>query len=287
MVSRTPEPREPAQPGEPERAVYILTREAVREVDRLAAAEFGIPSIVLMENAAFHIADLALHLVEEKPSPRILIVCGPGNNGGDGLAAARHLHNAGAVVEIVLAAPEAALAGDAATNLQICRRMGLPMQVEDTLNPGRALQEAAIRLGQPDLIIDAILGTGLRDRVRDPLAGVIAALNRTAKDLAVTVLAVDIPSGLECDSGEALGIAVQADVTISMVGLKAGFTKLAAQSIIGDVVVVDIGAPRELTERLGTPLKDQELPERFMHPEHRAAPQEADERDAARRLGDS
>src|SRR5882762_5162185 len=95
--------RGPALAPEQEQEVFVLTRQALREVDRLATEQYAIPSIILMENAAFHLADVALHLTGEAPPPRVLIVCGPGNNGGDGLAVARHLHNAGAMIEVLLA----------------------------------------------------------------------------------------------------------------------------------------------------------------------------------------
>src|SRR4051812_5706035 len=95
----------PALAPEQEQEVFVLTRQALREVDRLATEQYAIPSIILMENAAFHLADVALHLTGEIPPPRVLIVCGPGNNGGDGLAVARHLHNAGAMIEVLLAVP--------------------------------------------------------------------------------------------------------------------------------------------------------------------------------------
>lgn len=246
---------------EAEQEVYVLTREAVREVDRLAVRDFGIPSIVLMENAAFHVADMALHLTRDEPSPRVLVVCGPGNNGGDGLAAARHLHNAGSLVEIVLAAGGAEpTTDDARTNLTTAERMGLPIARVESAEPAAAkmaMDAALSRLGPPDLVIDALLGTGLNRAVREPMPTLIDRINDLSKEGAL-VLAVDIPSGLDADTGEPLGAAVRADVTVSLVGLKAGFTRLGAQGYIGDVVVSDIGAPRELTLRLGTLLADHE-----------------------------
>jgi len=236
--------------------VYILTRQAVREVDRLAMEEFGIPSIVLMENAAFHLADVALHLTGEAGLPRILVVCGPGNNGGDGFAAARHLHNSGAEVAIVHAGP-AKPASDAAINLAIAQKMGLPIERVKGDDGAGAIERAVAALGPPDLVIDALLGTGLDRAVREPALGMIARINDLGASGA-QILAVDIPSGLDADTGEALGAAVTADVTVSFVGIKAGFTKLIAQEHIGDVVVADIGAPRELTARLGTLMDPQD-----------------------------
>lgn len=264
MVHRANGPAPEGDPGEhgsvvpaAEPPVYILSRRAAREIDRLAAEQFGIPSIVLMENAAFHTADLALHLTEYTPTPAVLIVCGPGNNGGDGLAAARHLHNAGATIEILLIpAANGRAEGDAATNLAIAERMNLPI-TRLTTGADEAFDRALARLGRPDLVIDALLGTGLDRSVREPAAGLIGRINDLGRE-GVPVLAVDIPSGLDADSGEPLGTAVRATVSITFAGLKAGFTRLSAQEFLGEVVVSDIGAPRELTERLGELLVSQE-----------------------------
>jgi NAD(P)H-hydrate epimerase len=239
--------------------LFVYSRAAVREVDRLAVSEYGIPSIVLMENAAFHLADIAQGLTEETTAPHVLIFCGPGNNGGDGLALARHLHNAGAEVEILLAAPVSEYKGDAATNLKIVMSMDLPMVRLAEEAPGEASR--TVDRFAPDLVVDALLGTGITTPVKEPIAGLIGWVNSLGRK-GITVMAVDIPSGLDCDSGEPLGSAVQADVTVSFVGLKKGFTSLTAQGYIGEVVVVDIGAPRELCQRLGTRLDEHEQPDR-------------------------
>jgi NAD(P)H-hydrate epimerase len=277
-------------PPKTEGDVYILSRQAAREIDRLAAAEYRIPSILLMENAAFHLADIALAMVAEAPGATILIVCGPGNNGGDGLAVARHLHNAHASVHIVLGAPESAYTGDAAANLAICRAMQLPITQADPANPAaafdraeRALTDAAGGEGgegggadHPDLIIDALLGTGLASDVRPPLAALIESINARARN-GTPVLSADIPSGLDADTGQVRGVAVHATITVTFAGLKQGFTTLAAQPFIGDVVVADIGAPRELTQRLGRLLSDHDLPAR-----RTPTPEEPDEPTPAR-----
>jgi len=195
-------------------------------------------------------------LTGEAPGPRVLIVCGPWNNGGDGLATARHLHNAGAAVEIVLSGAASGYKGDAATNLAIVQRMGLPITEAGDDGAG-AVAAAVSRLGEIDLVVDALLGTGLTQAVRDPVAGMIRAVNDLRKEGAL-ILSADIPSGLDADTGEPLGVAVEADATVSFVGLKAGFLRLSAQGYIGDVVVADIGAPRELAARLGRRLDAQD-----------------------------
>ncbi len=247
----------------------VLTRAAVREVDRLAAEEFGLPSIVLMENAAIHCADVALDLLAQRPAGRALVVCGPGNNGGDGFAIARHLANQGTEAVIVLGGPREKYTGDAATNLGVAERMGIPIEPFDA--SGGSVRAWSQRHGRPALVIDALLGTGLERPVREPIATLIASINELGRSR-VAVLAVDLPSGLDCDTGEPLGDAVRATVTVTFVGLKRGFLALAAQPHVGDVVVADIGVPRALVERLGTPLREALPHDDPPRPPHRPGP---------------
>ncbi len=240
-----------------EEPVFVFSRQAVREVDRLAVSEYAIPSVILMENAALHLAEVVLDALDDANGSRVLILCGPGNNGGDGLAAARHLHNAGIEVAIVLSGPANKYVGDAAANFAIAKRMGLPISETTGSNPAAAVRDAVHRLGGVDVVIDALLGTGLDKPVTQPLESLICEVNAMGERGAV-IVAADIPSGLDADTGQPLGVAVKAGTTVSFVGLKEGFLKLAAQAYIGDVVVADIGAPRELVARLGRVLEDHE-----------------------------
>jgi NAD(P)H-hydrate epimerase len=239
--------------------VFVFSRRQVRELDRLATTEFAIPSILLMENAARGISGVILDGLQGLPHPTALVVCGPGNNGGDGLAIARHLHNRGVDVAIVLAAAEGAYAADALTNLTICRKMGLPI-VEGSKAPSTAIDEALARVGDPDVIVDALLGTGLDRPAAGPTAELIGRIN-ALKAAGSSVVAVDVPSGLDCDTGEPAvdaagtpGPAVTADLTVVLAGVKAGFLAMNAQKYVGELIVVDIGAPTELLRRLGHPL---------------------------------
>ncbi len=247
----------PVEEEHPYEEALVFTRAAVRDVDRLATEEFGLPSIVLMENAAIHCADVALDLLEDRDETRALILCGPGNNGGDGFAIARHLANQGVEPVIVLASEREKYEPDAAANLRVAERMGIAIEGFDPSNAPGAVHPAARRGpgDRPGLVIDALLGTGLERAVREPIASLIAEINALGRT-GVPVLAVDIPSGLDCDTGEPLGAAVRATVTVTFVGLKRGFLSLAAQPYVGDVVVADIGVPRALVGRLGTPLRD-------------------------------
>lgn len=228
------------------------TRRELAEIDRRSALDYGLATIVLMENAGAGLASVVLNawdaVLDETPDapelPHVLVACGPGNNGGDGFVAARHLHNEGCAVEVVVLADRACLAEDAAANLDIVDRMGL------------TLLDAMPADGKepPDVVIDALLGTGLTRPVEAELAAAIRQIEQHREQGALVVSA-DLPSGLACDSGEILGACVEADVTASFVGIKRGFLQLTAQQAIGRVEVVPIGAPRDLIERFGEPIE--------------------------------
>jgi NAD(P)H-hydrate epimerase len=224
--------------GEPAQSPVLLTRVQVREVDRLAIEEFHIPGIVLMENASRAVADEALSLMVDFRVRKALILCGGGNNGGDGLAVARHLHNHGAEVAVALTVDPARYSGDALVNWEIVRAMRIPVGSADP---------DVLRTFDDGLIIDAIFGTGLAEPPRDPFPSFVQAI----ADSEQPVLAVDLPSGLDCDTGQPLGpTAVVADRTVTFVAPKTGFANPAAAQYLGQVIVGDIGSPRELIDRV-------------------------------------
>jgi NAD(P)H-hydrate epimerase len=250
-------------------APMAFNREAVWEIDRLAIEEYGMPGIMLMENAARGLLASALHLLRDN-SPNSALdhqnrfavaVCGSGNNGGDGYALARHLHNRGVNV-IVARIGEPLPNSDAGINREICRRIGIrEFAIE------RAMDE--LMPDQISLIVDALFGTGLDRPVRGLAADAIAWMNAAHRP----ILAADVPSGMDCDTGDVLGCAVQATRTVTFVGLKTGFLGLDAQKLLGDVVVADIGVPRALIERFGerVDLPHREPPEHaepYLQPVH-------------------
>jgi len=232
----------------------LFSREAIREVDRRAVDEFGIPSILLMENAARALAGAALRLANTRPA-RILILCGPGNNGGDGLAAARFLLNESADVVIALAFDPARSKGDPAVHLEIAHRLGVPLAQIDESRPPDHLDSLVASAGEPDLIIDALLGTGLTSPLRDPIAAIVPWIN--ARRERSHILAADIPTGLDADTGRPTGenpdAAVRAHHTLTFAGRKRGFTIPEARDYTGNITVGDIGAPRSLLESLADP----------------------------------
>lgn len=211
-----------------------LTRDQVRSIDRFAIDQLGIPGVVLMENAGRGAAEVLVSLGVSGP---VVVCCGKGNNGGDGFVLARHLHLGGHDVRVLLFTEASALQGDARINCEIVAKMKVPL----TVFAGSSLNEARLHreLVQAALAVDALFGTGLTGPVRSPLDRVIELINGCG----ARILAVDIPSGLDCDTGQPLGATIRADDTITFVGLKKGFLAPGAQAWTGRVHVVGIGAP--------------------------------------------
>ncbi len=215
--------------------IRVFDRAAGRQLDAESTSRYGIPGLVLMENAAAGAAEIAMEMLDHGGS--IAVFCGPGNNGGDGWAMARHLHNAGHDVRVI-ARTLPREGSPAFTNATIAERMGL------------VVHTGPERLDAVDLIIDALLGTGIDREVTGLLLDDIHAIN--AADL--PVLAVDLPSGMDADTGQPLGAAVRATATATFAGWKKGFLELEALRWTGDIHTIDIGAPLELHMQLGEPL---------------------------------
>ena len=215
-----------------------LTRSQVREIDRRAIEEFGLPGIVLMENAGRGAAELLHGLA---PGVSVAIVCGKGNNAGDGFVIARHLENLGHAVRLLLACDPAEFRGDAAIAWRVVEKAGIPT----TKLAAATAAEWERALAGADWIVDALLGTGATGEPRGAIATAIEAVNATGRHGA-QVFAVDLPSGLDCDTGQPLGPCVRADVTATFVARKVGFGAPAAAPWLGAVHVVGIGAPRAM-----------------------------------------
>jgi NAD(P)H-hydrate epimerase len=212
-----------------------LTRAAVREIDRRAAEEFGIPSIVLMENAGRGAAEVIYRLNPLRE--RVAIACGPGNNGGDGLVIARHLDRVGLPVVVWVFGSVADLSPDAAVNYRIVERMRLPLTVTQGAPPPDVFRGFG-------LVVDALFGTGLSRPLGAPFDAAVEAVNASG----ARVVAVDVPSGLDCNTGRPLGATVRAHHTVTFVGMKEGFAVADARPYVGEVYFADIGAPRRLVD---------------------------------------
>jgi len=221
---------------------FVLSRAQVREVDRRAIKEYGLPGIVLMENAGRNAAEIIAGL-SAPPGP-VAILCGRGNNGGDGFVIGRHLSNRGYAVQFLLAGEPDKLTGDAATNHGIVERMGLPLR---SFASATEIAAGAPLLREAAVIVDALLGTGFSGEVRPPLDAAIGAVNAArSAPRAPLVIAIDVPSGLDCDTGRPCGATIRADHTITFVARKIGFAAAGAAAYTGEVHVVDIGAPRDI-----------------------------------------
>jgi len=221
----------------------VLSRAAVRELDRRASEEYGVPSILLMENAGRASADEAERLVERAPQP-IAVLCGPGNNGGDGLVLARTLHNRGHAVRVVFVGSERMVeagSADFRLNLALWRGLGRSVSLVESEAGARELAE---ELAAAPLAVDALFGTGLVRELEEPWRSAIRALNASRRP----VLALDLPSGLDADTGEVHGAAVRATLTVTFVAKKRGMLAARGPELCGRVVVAEIGIPRPLLE---------------------------------------
>jgi NAD(P)H-hydrate epimerase len=219
---------------------HSLTRDQVRDVDRRAINDYGLPGVVLMENAGRGAAELLIRL---GIAGRVVICAGKGNNGGDGYVIARHLELQGIATTVLLFCQPSDLTGDAATNYRV-----LEAARQSLVAMGAAPDAAEVdrQLATADWIVDALLGTGTQGTIREPYVTAIAAINRAGKK----VLAVDLPSGMDCDTGQPLGRCVRADHTATFVARKVGFDIPEAELFTGKVHVIDIGVPKQLLREL-------------------------------------
>lgn len=220
----------------------------MREIDHRAIHEYGIPGVVLMENAGRAVVEAIVRWQGPIAGKRAVIVVGPGNNGGDGLVIARHLHQAGCWVQIVALVRPESWQGDAAINWRIVGK--LPIPVIEVLS----IEEAAVcerEFYDADFLVDGIFGTGLTRSVAGHFAAVIALLNQSHRP----IVAVDIPSGLDSDSGHPLGVCVRAGLTVTFGLAKPGQVIYPGIEYTGRLVVADIGIPRIIVDALNLALE--------------------------------
>jgi len=223
--------------------MLLYTASAMKEVDRTAIEEMGIPSLHLMENAGEAITRNLLLEGAVEPGDAVTILCGKGNNGGDGMVVGRLLRRMGWNPRVVLLAPPEAISGDAAVQFRRLRSHRVAWEV---LDGEESLPDLAHRLEDTDVVIDAVLGTGIRGAVRGTAAKVIELVNGCG----AVVAAVDIPSGLSGDAFGVAGPAIQADLTVTLAFAKPCLFTPEAGDLCGHVIVADIGIPDEAAERI-------------------------------------
>lgn len=226
---------------------YALDCAKVREIDQYAIEQLGIPGLVLMENAGRGVADI---IAASTPPSRVLIACGPGNNGGDGFVIARHLDLRGFDVHVLRTTPVSRLRGDAAANYRWLAES--EVQIHDA---EQGISEAEIsRLDTFAWSVDALLGTGVTGEPRWPLNQIIERLNA----MPCRRLAVDLPSGLDASEGTVSQATFRAHETATFVAAKPGLLGPHVRPYVGDLHVVSIGVPRKILQRFGVKHSDQE-----------------------------
>jgi NAD(P)H-hydrate epimerase len=217
--------------------VPTVTAAQMAEVDRAAVEDYGISIEMLMENAARGVALACRALLGTLSGRRIVCLAGTGNNGGDALAAARRLHGWGAVVRCVLSGTRDGLHGELNKRQHdVAVRSGIPVA-----------PTPKARLADADLLVDGLLGYSVRGAPR----GNVELLIREAERSRVPILAIDLPSGLDPDAGKALGIAIRATATVTLALPKAGLMQPHARSLVGELLLTDIGVPPGVYDRFG------------------------------------
>ena len=224
---------------------YILSAEAMREADQYTIDSFGIPAFTLMESAGRAVVDSLKTLIHNPSSINIICLCGKGNNGGDGFVIARYLANLGTHVHIISISPEQIVSDYAAKHYQL---------LKDLANQDQSIKISLLEYGpnvqleslpKADIIVDALLGIGLRNSLRAPYDSLVTWINRQSS----YTVAVDIPSGLDANTGKVLGNAVCANKTITLGATKTGLLIGQGPELVGSIEVVDIGIPKYVVEQ--------------------------------------
>jgi len=217
----------------------IVTTQQIKNIDRRAIRAFGIPGMVLMENAAAAVMTAMEKFFDGLQGVRVGVICGKGNNGGDGLALARRLRISGVPVRVALLASFGALKGEAKANLSILRKMDV-----EIVQNASSLSLADI-VGWSDVLVDALLGVGLSSPLKGTYAQAVAMINSSGRP----VVAIDMPTGIDADTGGIMGAAIKADLTVAMTFLKRGHVLYPGAEYAGTVRVAELGIPAEVAEK--------------------------------------
>ncbi|MBD3235589.1 MAG: NAD(P)H-hydrate dehydratase [Candidatus Eisenbacteria bacterium] len=248
----------------------LVTSLQMRECDRRTIAGEDLPaptpSLVLMERAGVGIHAALQQHFDFLAQRAILVFCGPGNNGGDGLVVARRLRLQGHRPHVFLLGPMEKLSADARHQVERCDEAGVRRQRVADPDALSAAVAAALRMsgGRPPLLVDALLGTGTRGAPRGLIGDAVELIRALRDERDAEVLAVDLPTGVDADSGAIAGAAVEADLTVTMAYLKVGFLRYPARAHLGRVRIVDIGIPPRVAEEVGLPLNLMTAEEAFL-----------------------
>lgn len=221
----------------------IVSPEQMREIDNTAINRFGIPGIVLMENAALKVVEEIVKIMGDIKSKSILLFAGKGNNGGDAFAVARHVYNRGANVKLYVTSMKNGITGDARTNMDILENMQLEVH---ELAGDKVPDELKFEIQKASLIVDGMFGTGLRGEISGIAGEVINLINESGK----TIVSIDIPSGVNGGTGQIPGMCVKATRTVTFCLPKTGLLLHPGCEYTGDLIVADIGIPRVLVDRM-------------------------------------
>lgn len=220
----------------------IATPELMRTIDKLSIEEFKIPGIVLMENAAICVVNVILAHIKNTENDKIIIVAGKGNNGGDGFAIARHLYQKNIDVSVIFVGDINAVMGDALINLNIIKALKVPIFKIKSEKEIIIVKKIIL---QADIIVDAILGTGLTGEPKGLIKQVINTINENSH----YTIAVDVPSGVNADTGQT-SIAVKANITVTFALIKQGLLLYPSIEYVGELIVADIGIPKQAIESM-------------------------------------
>lgn len=219
--------------------VKALTRKQTRAVDQYIINKIGFPSVILMENAG---RGIALHMLSMNLKGKVIVCSGKGNNGGDGYVITRYLNINNINVEVYVFAHENDIKGDAKIHHDIVKKMGIPIKYFDQHNLSH--NSLLNNLNNAEWIIDGLFGTGLTDRPETFYFDLINTINATS----AKILSIDIPSGLDCDTGKPFGTSIKANVTCTLISMKTGFSNKEAEKHLGKIEIINLGVPNKIIE---------------------------------------
>jgi NAD(P)H-hydrate epimerase len=225
----------------------VVTASEMRKLDEFVIHSIGIPAEILMERAGLGVAEKILNHFSSERYKRVLVICGPGNNGGDGMVCARHLWDKNYEVKVVLLAEKEKYKGEALVNLKILERLETPLEEVKEISQFKNLLFSF----SPDIIVDAIFGTGLKRAIEGFYKEIVEEVNTYKEKREAKVVAVDIPSGVCADTGQILGTAMKADLTVTFELPKAGHFFYPGKEYAGILEIVPIGFPKKVIEEKG------------------------------------